>query len=178
MSWFKVKDLMINVIGSGGGNSGRWEDGEIPRTASPYVVVAANHRTLGRVKRVTERLEKQDRGGAAVREVVDNLALGIGRGIVHAAMEAGEGSGARGADDDDRCPVWWTFPTTQTFIIDLSVLNASHLPQLNAQLREAVAVAEAAEQGLAPDSGKEVMFVQGKLEGALAELGTVAPQAG
>ncbi len=175
MSWFKVKDLMINVIGNGGGSSGIWDDEPLPSPATPYVVVAANRRLLDRVRRVTRKLAKRDASGTAQREVVDNVALGLGRGIVYAAIQAGGGSGLPGPDDDVPTPRF-TIPGTSPIIHDLTVLDASHLPQLEAQLRDALQATEAAAQEFAPDSGKEVRFVQGKLEEALADLGTVVPQ--
>ncbi len=182
MSVFRVKDLMINVLADrGGGLSYCSEDvsATAPTPITPYILVAANQPVLDYVRDVTVKLADSGDpdGSPAVAELIDEVALDIGRAVVVGAVQGG---GVYYPDPNCGGSSLETIPTPITPVVhkNLAILKGSHLGQLKDQLQTALRATQAAEAALTPRTADQVKEVRNKLEGALASLGQVAQSAG
>jgi hypothetical protein len=175
MKTFRVKDLMINVLGGrGGGLSYCSEDvsATAPTPITPYILVAAYTPVLHHVRDVTARLAKSDdvEIDGAVASAIDEAALDVGRAVVVAAVQGG---GAYYPNPDCGGSSLETIPTPITPVVhkNLAVLKASHLGQLRVQLQGALDATVEAEAALTPRSAADIKQARKSLEGALASLG-------
>lgn len=187
MSVFKVKDLMIRVLGGGGGGASLCsEDVSVtaPTPITPYILVAAHQPLFERLQEMTRKSMATDPDVDPaspaeanpepqpwrVLRAIDDLALDVGRQVVVAAVGGG---GVYMPDPNCGGSSMETIPTPITPVVHkiAVTVRASDLPRLKAQLNEVVAMANEAEQALSPRSAADRRLVGGKLKGALEGLG-------
>lgn len=174
MSVFKVKDLMIRVLGSGGGSAGLCsEDVSVtaPTPITPVILVAAQRPLFEHLQAVTRKAVKKADPATdeAVIDAIDNLAIEVGRGVVVAALGGG---GVYLPDPNCDGSSMDTIPTPLTPVVHKNAVTvrATDLPRLKDQLRQALAAADEAEQALTP-SGAHKRSLKTKLQGAIEALG-------
>lgn len=174
MSVFKVKDLMIKVIGGGGGAGLCSEDVSVtaPTPITPYILVAAQRPLFEQLVGITRKAMKSNdlEVQAAAVDAIDDVAQEVGREVVVAALGGG---GVYMPDPNCNGSSMETIPTPLTPVVHkiAHTVRASDLPRLRTQLQEVVAKAEEAEGALAPRSAADRRRVSGKLKAALEELG-------
>jgi len=189
---FKVKDLMINVISTGGGGAFLpADDGPIPTPVTPHTpvisAVAITPQFILTAPLIKDALKVQDGhihcadtlaraagsdpdGDPAILALVKD----IGRAAVGAAVLA-HGGGAGMPDPNCGGTSMETIPTPLTPVVHnaRTVLSRSHLPALKKQLEQVLVAVEKAELELTP-KGRDADAVRSQLEGAIAELKGVA----
>jgi hypothetical protein len=188
---FKVKDLMINVLGrgSGGGATLPADDTTpVPSPVTPYAIQAVLLELSPQIALATpfikEALKEKDllnnpKADVLVRgaqpmfnnagvfgEINRQVAAGIvGAAVIQSGGSAGMPNPDCGGDSME------TIPTTLTPVVRQSaaLLRAEHLPRLRERLTLMLAAVDAAEKTLAP-RGKAVGDLKEKLRAAAAEL--------
>ena len=190
---FKVKDLMINVIGGGGGVAQPADDTTPVPTpitpiaiqtvllalapqlalATPYVKEAMKGKDLLN----NEKAEVLARGAQPVYNnagVFGEINRQLAAAVVGAAAIQNGGSAGRPNPDCGGSSLE-TIPTPITPYVRQSatLLRAEHLPQLRERLTQMLAAVDAAEKTLVP-RGKAAAELKVKLNAAAAELETGA----
>lgn len=164
MPYFRIKDLMVNVLNQRGGVGLCAEDASptVPTPLTPYVLVAAQSPLLEHVANATAAV------GDDATELIDRVALDVGRQVVLAAVQGG---GTYQPDPNCGGTSMETIPTPITPVVhnQVGLLRNVHLPSLRAQLQDTVKQLDAAERqalATAAEAG-----VAAKLEEAIKALG-------
>jgi hypothetical protein len=189
---YQIRDLMINVIGSGGGTSLPADDTTpVPTPITPIAITAAALAITPQLEFTSPIVNEALKDG-----VVDNRHA---EGIARAAFGSIDGSAAfvqinreltaavagaaifqNGGSAGMPNPAcdgtsMETIPTPLTPVVHkaATVLQASALPRLKAQLTEMLRAVEAAEKTLVPE-GKGIQALASSLKNAATELETAA----
>jgi hypothetical protein len=187
---YQIRDLMINVIGSGGGTSLPADDTTpVPTPVTPIAITAAVLAITPQVEFTAPILKEALSEGLVDNRKADSIAraaLGspdgspafvqINREL--AATVAGaavfqQGGSAGMPDPNCNGTSMETIPTPITPVVHkaATVLQASHLPRLKAQLTEMLRAVEAAEKTLIPQ-GKTAAALASTMKSAIDELET------
>jgi len=189
---YQIRDLMINVIGSGGGASLPADDTTpVPTPITPIAIDAAVLAITPQVQFAAPILKEALNEGLVENRQAESIAraafgsadgsaafVQINRELT--ATLAGAAvfqTGGSAGQPDPNCggSSMETIPTPITPVVHkaATVLQASHLPRLKARLTEMLRAVEEAEKTLIPQ-GKTATALAGSMKSALAELETAA----
>jgi hypothetical protein len=186
---YKVKDLMINVIGNGGGTALPADDTTpVPTPITPIAVPAALVALSPRLELMAPLLREAlagehiafnskaeaigraalggFEGAAAVVTVTRELAgVAVGAAVFQHGGEAGRPNPDCGGNSLETIPT----PITPYVRQASTMLQVEHLPRLKSRLTERLRAVEKAEQTLVP-TGKAATDLRERMKIALVEL--------
>jgi len=187
---FKVKDLMVSVIGQGGAALPADDTTPVPTPITPIAITAAllefTPQLVLTAPLVTDALTIKDVANNPKAEAIGRAALGavdgsaafaaLNRELVATAVGAAviqHGGSAGMPDPNCGGTSLETIPTPITPYVHkaATVLQAEHLPRLKARLTHMLNAVEAAERTLTP-RGKAAADLKERMKAALAEIET------
>jgi len=191
---YKVRDLMINVLGGGGGTALPADDTTpVPTPITPIaidtVLVALTSEVRVVAPIVKEALEnnalenhaavamaRAGLGGGEGSPAFVQIARDLAAAVVGAAVIQHGGSAGRPNPDCGGSSME-TIPTPITPVVHKAagVLSAQHLPRLKERLTAMLSAVEHAEKELTP-RGQAAAGLHDRVQGALTELESLAKQ--